>query len=64
MKARELIKKLKYYGWYLVRQGGNHEIWGNGELTEPVPRHREIDENLANKILRKARNNPAKKIKV
>jgi mRNA interferase HicA len=52
---------LKNYGWKLLRQGGRHEIWSNGEIEEPVPRHREINELLAKKILKKARLNPGKK---
>ena len=49
MKKRELEKELSRLGWWLKRQGGNHEIWTNGEDTEPVPRHREIKEHLAKK---------------
>jgi len=48
-------------GWYLLRQGANHEIWTNGEITEPIPRHREINENLAKKIIKKAIQNKVKK---
>jgi mRNA interferase HicA len=54
MKKNILDKELKRLGWYLLRQGSNHEIWTNGELTEPIPRHREINENLAKKIIKKA----------
>lgn len=58
MKALDLKKQLKKYGWWLKREGGNHEIWTNGLDTEPVPRHREINERLAKKILNKAKDNP------
>lgn len=59
MKKRDLEAKLKDLGWALERHGSNHDIWGNGKgVTEPVPRHNEIDENLANKILKKAKRNP------
>jgi hypothetical protein len=37
-----------------VRNGAKHEIWGNGEEQETVPRHKEIDEYLAKKILARA----------
>jgi mRNA interferase HicA len=63
MKKRDLEKMLVRLGWWLKRQGGNHEIWTNGEETEPVPRHAEINELLAKKIINKARNNPAKRKK-
>ena len=58
MKKRELERKLIRLGWWLKRQGGNHEVWTNGQDTEPVPRHREIREGLANKILDIAKSNP------
>ena len=37
---------------------GNHDIWTNGEIYEPVPRHPEINELLSKKILKKAEKNP------
>jgi mRNA interferase HicA len=61
MKKRDLEKKLSHLGWWFKRQGGSHEIWTNGEDTEPIPRHREIKENLARKILELAKNNPPRK---
>ena len=61
MKKKDLEKALKQLGWRLKRQGGNHEIWTNGEDSEAIPRHREIREHLAKKILEFAKNRPAKK---
>ena len=61
MKKNILERKLKDLGWYLLRQGGNHEVWTNGEITEPIPRHREINEILAKKIIKKAIQNIGKK---
>jgi mRNA interferase HicA len=58
MKKRDLEKKLSQCGWWLDRHGGNHDIWTNGKVFEPVPRHPEVNELLAKKILRKAQNNP------
>ncbi len=59
MKKRELESKLKNLGWKLERHGGNHDIWGNGKgKQEPVPRHNEIAERLAKKILKTAQKNP------
>lgn len=63
MKKRELEKKLSNLGWWLDRHGGNHDIWTNGEIYEPVPRHPEINELLSKKILKKAENNPRKEKK-
>lgn len=55
MKKRSLEKELKKCGWWLLREGGRHEIWTNGTESEPVPRHREIDEFLAKKIINTAK---------
>lgn len=54
VKKTDLERALKEAGWWLERQGGSHEIWTDGETTEAVPRHKEINEILAKKILRKA----------
>lgn len=54
MKKRDLEIRLKEAGWYFLRHGGNHDVWTNGVDTEPVPRHNEINEILAKKILRRA----------
>jgi predicted RNA binding protein YcfA (HicA-like mRNA interferase family) len=54
MKRVHLIKKLNSAGCVLLRHGGKHDIYHNPQTgkTEPVPRHMEIDEFLARKILR------------
>ena len=52
MKRRELIKKLEANGWWLLRHGSDHDIYTNGTDVEPVPRHREINEQLAKSIIR------------
>jgi mRNA interferase HicA len=54
VKRRDLERRLSQAGWYLLRHGGNHDVWTNGQEEEPVPRHSEINENLARKILKKA----------
>jgi len=59
MKKRDLERALREFGWTLISNDGKHEKWGNGKgLTEPVPRHTEIDDYLAKKILKKAEKNP------
>ena len=52
MKRNELIKYLRKHGCELLREGGNHSWWHNPILnTRPaVPRHTEIDNQLAKKI--------------
>ena len=54
MKRIELIKKISAKGAILLRHGSNHDIYlqpKNGN-TEPVPRHNEIKEFLAKKIMK------------
>ncbi|HEY5584037.1 MAG TPA: type II toxin-antitoxin system HicA family toxin [Ruminiclostridium sp.] len=54
MNRRDLIKKLETSGWKLVRNGASHDIYSNGTISEPVPRHAEINEITAKAILKKA----------
>ncbi|MCZ8058355.1 MAG: type II toxin-antitoxin system HicA family toxin, partial [Microcystis sp. LE19-12.2C] len=54
MKRQELEKKLRKAGCYLKREGASHSLWINPQtgVIEAVPRHTEIKEFLAQKILR------------
>jgi mRNA interferase HicA len=55
MKRRDLIKALEKAGYTLQREGANHSVYGKpGKVPEPIPRHREIKEALAQKILERA----------
>lgn len=62
MKKRDIEKKLSEFGWWLDRHGGNHDVWTNGIESEAVPRHGEINEFTAKKILKKAKANPPEKV--
>ena len=53
MKRKDLIKLLTNAGWWLAREGGKHDIYTNGKQFEPIPRHREINEELAKSIIRR-----------
>ena len=53
MKRKDFIKLLLNNGWKLKRNGSNHDIYAKGTETEPIPRHREIDEDLAKAIIRR-----------
>lgn len=53
MKRRDLVKLLEKNGWYLKRNGGSHDLYTDGVRTEPIPRHSEINERLAQAIIRK-----------
>ena len=53
MKRRDLIKLLRANGWWLLRNGTNHDIYTNGKVSETIPRHSEIKEQLALAIIRR-----------
>lgn len=53
MKRRELENKLKSIGFSFLCHGGNHGIWVRGNEKEEIPRHAEINEILAKKILKR-----------
>ena len=54
MKHRDLVTELERAGCVLSRNGARHDIYHNPKSgkSEPVPRHREINELLAKKILK------------
>ena len=54
MKRRDLIKRIEEFGCQLLRHGGKHDIYHNPKTgaTQPVPRHKEINEILERKIIR------------
>jgi predicted RNA binding protein YcfA (HicA-like mRNA interferase family) len=54
MKRRDLIKKLNNSGCILIRHGSRHDLYKNPAtgIKQPVPRHNEIDENLAKHIIK------------
>jgi predicted RNA binding protein YcfA (HicA-like mRNA interferase family) len=55
MKRRDLIKKIEDGGAVFIRHGGKHDWYQNPEtkMSQPVPRHTEINEMLAKNILKK-----------
>ena len=54
MKRHELERRLRIAGCYLKREGKSHSLWINPKtgVIEAVPRHNEIKEPLAKKILK------------
>lgn len=55
MKRRELVRKMEKAGCVLIRHGGRHDWYQNPRtgVCQPVPRHTEINEHLAQHVLRK-----------
>lgn len=54
MKRLDLIRTIEGNGCVLVRHGGKHNWYQNPAtgVSQPVPRHREIKERLARRIIR------------
>ena len=54
MKHVDLIKAIEASGCVLVRHGGRHDWYRNPVtgVSQPVPRHREVKEPLARRIIR------------
>jgi len=52
MKRRVLLKELENLGCVFIRHGGKHDWYQNPntKVSQPVPRHREINDNLAKHI--------------
>jgi mRNA interferase HicA len=53
VKKRDLVKRLQAKGWYFLRHGGCHDVYTDGQHEEEIPMHREINERLAKKIIKK-----------
>ncbi len=55
MKRRDLIKKIEKNGAAFVRHGGKHDWYTNYKknMSQPIPRHNEINEYLAKSIIKK-----------
>ena len=54
MKRRDLIKQIEKAGCVLIRHGGKHDWFHNPatKISQPIPRHREINEHLAKHIIK------------
>ncbi len=57
MKRRDLIRELEQRGCVLIRHGANHDWYQNPrtKVSQPVPRHSEIQEHLARHIIKMLR---------
>jgi len=54
MKRVDLIRKIEAMGCQLIRHGGNHDWYRNLStyFSEADPKHREVNEHLARKIIK------------
>ena len=55
MKRIDLIKIIEKNGATFIRHGGRHDWYHNPitKMSQPVPRHREINEYLSKSIIKK-----------
>ena len=62
MKRSELLKHLRTEGCEFIREGARHSWWGNPAQNKrsSIPRHREVDDDLAKKICKDLGIKPAK----
>ena len=54
MKRRDLIKRLEKADCVFIRHGGKHDWYRNQKtkISQAVPHHKEINENLAKHTLK------------
>lgn len=54
MKRRDLIKTIEEIGCEFIRHGAKHDWYQNPQtkISQPIPRHREIKEHLAKRIIK------------
>ena len=55
MKRRDLVRKIEEGGAIFIRHGGKHDWYQNPQtkVSQPIPRHSEINEMLAKSIIKK-----------
>ena len=54
VKRRDPIKHPEENGFHLLREGGKHSIYSNGDKKLPIKRHRTIDRITANELCKQA----------
>lgn len=53
MKRKDLLKRFSKKGWWIDREGAKHTVVTNGVDIEMVPRHAELNEELAKAIIKR-----------
>ena len=54
VKRKDIIKLFEKNGFSLLREGGNHSIYTNGEKMIPIKRHKQFDRITANELCKQA----------
>jgi len=54
VKRKDLLRQLEDMGCIFIRHGGKHDWYQNPrtKVAQPVPRHNEINDNLAKQIIK------------
>jgi predicted RNA binding protein YcfA (HicA-like mRNA interferase family) len=48
------VRYFEKNGFYMLREGGNHSIYTNGNIVIPVKRHKHFDRITANELCKQA----------
>jgi len=58
LKRKDLIREIENIGCNFIRHGWKHDWYQNPKtkVSQPIPRHTEINENLAKHILKMLKN--------
>ena len=54
VKRKDIVRYFEQNNFILVREGGNHSIYSDGNKTIPIKRHTHIDRITANKLCKQA----------
>jgi mRNA interferase HicA len=54
VKRKDLIRAIEHMGGIFIRHGSKHDWYQNQKtkISQPVPRHREINDRLAQHIIK------------
>jgi predicted RNA binding protein YcfA (HicA-like mRNA interferase family) len=54
VKRKDLVKRIEDMGCVFIRHGSRHDWYQNpqSKISQPIPRHRELNENLAKHIIK------------
>ncbi len=53
MSGRDMMKKYKENGWYVVRQRGSHVRMQKRESFETIPLHKELKKGIQRALLKR-----------
>lgn len=54
VKRKDIVRPPEANGFQLIREGGNHSVYSNGEKMVPVKRHNQFDRITANELCKQA----------